>query len=300
MTIDKATTRFAPSPTGYLHLGHAFSALFAAQKASPGGLAANKKVGREAPGGRFIVRIEDIDRTRCRPEFTAAILEDLAWLGLEWEQPVRRQSEHMNDYQAALARLEAQGIIYPCFCTRADIAREIESAGAAPHLTQRMGPDGPIYPGICRRLSLDEAARRKTAGAAFALRLKTDEAMARTGTLTWTDAEAGVVTAQPELFGDVVLARKDTPTSYHLSVTVDDALQGVTLVTRGQDLFAATHIHRLLQALLDLPVPAYHHHSLLTGEDGARLAKRDKAATLRSLREAGRTPAEVRAMVGFA
>lgn len=295
MTRDKAVTRFAPSPTGYLHLGHAYSALFAAKAAGTGGFAANKKDGREAPGGRFIVRIEDIDRTRCRPEFTDAILEDLAWLGLTWEEPVRRQSEHIDDYQAALGRLEAQGLIYPCFCTRADIAREIEGAGAAPH-----GPDGPVYPGICRKLSDDEAAQRKAAGEAFALRLKTDDAMTRTGPLTWTDAEAGVVTAQPELFGDVVLARKDTPTSYHLSVTVDDALQGVTLVTRGQDLFVATHIHRLLQALLGLPTPSYHHHRLLTGEDGARLAKRDKAATLRSLRDTGHTPEQVRAMAEFA
>jgi glutamyl-Q tRNA(Asp) synthetase len=273
-------TRFAPSPTGHLHLGHAYSALFAARSAGP--------------DGRFILRIEDIDRARCRPEFTQAILEDLAWLALSWEQPVRRQSEHMDDYAAALARLEGMGLLYPCFCTRADVAREIAGADTAPH-----GPDGPVYPGICRRLSAAEAAERKTAGAPFALRLKTYEAMTRTGPLTWHDREEGTVEARPDDFGDVVLARKDTPASYHLAVTVDDALQGVTLVTRGRDLFAATHIHRLLQALLDLPVPDHHHHRLLTGAGGERLAKRDKAATLRSLREAGHTPEEVRAMAGF-
>ena len=284
MTIDRVVTRFAPSPTGHLHLGHAFSALFAA--------------GSAQPDGRFLLRIEDIDRTRCRPEFTDAIFADLAWLGLAWEQPARHQSEHMDDYAAALARLAAMGLIYPCFCTRADIAREIAGAGAAPHLAQQTGPDGPIYPGICRGLTEHEGSRRQAAGEPFALRLRMESAIKRAGPLTWTDREAGTVTAAPHLFGDVVLARKDTPTSYHLAVTVDDALQGVTLVTRGQDLFSATHVHRLLQALLDLPTPAYHHHRLLVSASGERLAKRDKAATLRSLREAGRTPAEVRAMVG--
>jgi len=274
------TTRFAPSPTGYLHLGHAYSALFAARAAGT--------------GGRYILRIEDIDRARCRPEFTASILEDLAWLGLRWEQPVRRQSEHMDDYAKALAQLDAMGLIYPCFCTRADIAREIAQSGAAPH-----GPDGPVYTGICRRLSADEAAGHQDAGTAFALRLRMDAAAARAGPLFWRDAEAGEVRARPEMFGDVVLARKDTPASYHLAVTVDDSLQGITLVTRGNDLFAATHIHRLLQALLGLPTPGYHHHRLQVGESGERLAKRDRAATLRSLREAGRTPSEVRAIVGF-
>jgi glutamyl-Q tRNA(Asp) synthetase len=273
-------TRFAPSPTGYLHLGHAFSALFAAQAAGP--------------DGRFILRIEDIDRSRCRPAFTQAILEDLAWLGLAWEVPVRVQSEHMDDYAVALERLDAMGLIYPCFCTRAAIAREIEAAGGAPQ-----GPDGPAYPGTCRSLSGAETAERKAAGLPFALRLRMAEAARRTGPLLWHDDEVGTVTAAPESFGDAVLARKDTPASYHLAVTVDDALQGVTLVTRGRDLFAATHIHRLLQALLGLPTPGYHHHRLLVGDSGERLAKRDKAATLRSLREAGRSPDEVRRMAGF-
>lgn len=273
-------TRFAPSPTGLLHLGHAFSAWFAwhaAQKA----------------GGRFLLRLEDIDRNRCRPEFEAAILEDLAWLGLAWETPVRRQSDHFPDYRRALGQLDARGLIYPCFCTRADIATEINNADAAPH-----GPDGPVYPGTCRHLSWEEAEERKAAGIAFALRLKVDDALAATGPLTWTDLDKGEQRVQAAAFGDVVLARKDTPTSYHLAVTVDDAIQGVTLVTRGEDLFAATHIHRLLQALLDLPVPQYRHHGLLTDADGRRFAKRDKALTLRALREAGTSPPEVWAMAG--
>jgi glutamyl-Q tRNA(Asp) synthetase len=273
-------TRFAPSPTGFLHIGHAYAALFASRAAGP--------------DGQFLLRIEDIDRTRCRPEFTKAILEDLAWLGLEWERPVRVQSEHLDDYAAALARLESMGLIYSCFCTRAEIQREIAGAAAAPH-----GPDGPIYPGTCRDLAAGIVAERKATGAPFALRLRVTDAIACTGHLEWRDAEAGPVTATPQIFGDVVLARKDVPTSYHLAVTVDDALQGISLVTRAKDLFAATHIHRLLQALLDLATPDYHHHRVLVDDSGARLAKRDQAATLRSLRDAGRTPAEVRAMAGF-
>ena len=274
-------TRFAPSPTGELHLGHAHSALFAFAAA------------RDS-GGRFLLRIEDIDPTRCRPEFTDAILADLSWLGLTWEQPVRRQSEHFEVYRAALARLEEMGLLYPCFCTRKDIAREIEGAGNAPH-----GPDGPLYPGHCRSLSPAERADRLAAGHAFALRLHMDDALGRAGELRWHDRDKGEQLARPDLFGDVVLARKDTPTSYHLAVSVDDALQGVTLVTRGEDLFAATHVHRLLQALLDLPPPAYAHHRLLTDEQGRRFAKRDRSLTLRALRQAGRTPQEVRALAGF-
>jgi glutamyl-Q tRNA(Asp) synthetase len=274
-------TRFAPSPTGYLHLGHAHSALTswtAAQRA----------------GGRFLLRIEDIDAGRCRPEFTEAIFEDLAWLGLQWETPVRHQSEHTADYAAALAQLEARGVLYPCFCTRKDIAAEIAAAGQAPH-----GPEGPLYPGTCRGLDMAQRAERIAHGQPYALRLDVARAAALAGPLDWTDARAGRVTAQPELLGDVVLARKDAGTSYHLAVTVDDALQGVTLVTRGEDLFTATHVHRLLQALLDLPTPGYLHHALLRNEAGERLAKRDAAITLRALRDAGRTPAEVRAMAGF-
>jgi glutamyl-Q tRNA(Asp) synthetase len=276
--MANVVTRFAPSPTGYLHLGHAYAALFA------------RAAAREADG-RFLLRIEDIDRTRCKPEFERAIVEDLIWLGVEWDGPVRRQSDHFADYRAALDRLKAMDLIYPCFCTRSDIAAAVD----APH-----GPEGPIYPATCRRLSPHERSARLDAGATYALRLDTQKAVARTGSLVWTDLDAGVVDATPELFGDIVLARKDTPTSYHLSVTVDDHLQGVTLVTRGEDLRAATHVHRLLQALLGLDTPAYRFHKLLTDQAGRRLAKRDSAQTLRSLRENGKTPAEVRALAGFA
>ncbi len=273
-------TRFAPSPTGPLHLGHAHSALFAARAAGP--------------AGRFLLQIEDIDAGRSREEYVAAIEEDLAWLGLAWERPVRRQSRHMADYRAALDRLAGEGLVYPCFCTRAEIQTEIARAGGAPH-----GPDGPAYPGTCRALTEGERAERIASGAAYAVRLDMARATARTGALEWHDRGRGRIAAHPEAFGDVVLARKDTPASYHLAVTVDDAIQGVTLVTRGEDLVPATDIHRLLQALLDLPVPEYHHHLLLTDEAGRRFAKRDRAATLRDLREAGRSPADVRALAGF-
>ncbi|HEV2547644.1 MAG TPA: tRNA glutamyl-Q(34) synthetase GluQRS [Stellaceae bacterium] len=276
--MSSIVTRFAPSPTGLLHLGHAYSALVAWRAA------------REA-GGRFLLRLEDIDRTRCHPQFAAAVLEDLAWLGLDWDGGVRVQSEHFGDYEAALDRLDVAGLIYPCFCTRAAIAAEIARAGAAPH-----GDDGPLYPGTCRTLATEERLRRIAAGESFALRLDMAKALARTGPLDWEEEGHGIIVAEPERLGDVVLARKDAPTSYHLAVTVDDALQGVTLVTRGADLFTATHIHRLLQALLDLPTPRYRHHALRTDASGHRYAKRDKALTLRALREAGRTPAEVRAM----
>ncbi|CAA7621249.1 tRNA glutamyl-Q(34) synthetase GluQRS [Magnetospirillum sp. UT-4] len=274
-------TRFAPSPTGLLHLGHAFSALVAHGRA-------------RAAGGRFLVRIEDIDPGRCRPDFEAAILADLAWLGLDWDGPVRRQSAHLDDYRDALARLDGLGLLYPCFCTRRDIQDEVARAGHAPH-----GPDGVLYPGTCRRLGAAERRERMDSGAPYALRLDVAAAVALAGPLGWRDEEAGVVAATPEIFGDVVLARKDVPTSYHLAVTVDDALQDVTLVTRGADLFAATHVHRLLQALLELPVPAYAHHRLLTDPSGRRYAKRDRALTLAALREAGRSPGEVRTMAGF-
>ena len=272
-------TRFAPSPTGYLHLGHAYSALFAARAVAE-------------CGGRFLLRIEDIDRGRCRAEFEAAIFEDLAWLGLAWETPVRRQSAHFEDYAAALGKLADAGLTYPCFCTRRDIQAEIDAAGGAPH-----GPDGPVYPGTCRHLSRAAREDRIGAGEAHAIRLDMESATNRTGPLTWTDAAAGTVTANPARFGDVVLARKDTPTSYHLAVTLDDHVQGVTLVTRGTDLFEATDVHRLLQALLNLDVPGYHHHPLLTDTDGKRFAKRDKSLTLRELRASGKAAEEVVAMM---
>jgi glutamyl-Q tRNA(Asp) synthetase len=274
-------TRFAPSPTGYLHLGHAFSALFAFAAA-----------GRH--GGRFLLRIEDIDATRCRPEFEAAIFEDLRWLGLEWPDKVRRQSEHMDEYRACIARLEALGMVYPCFCTRAEIKAEIARAGAAPH-----GPEGPIYPGTCRARSADERQAKVDSGLPYALRLDTAKAAHHAGDLAWHDQERGRVAAEPLAFGDVVIARKETPTSYHLAVTHDDHLQGVTLVTRGADLFAATHLHRLLQALFGWTTPDYHHHRIIAGDDGVRLAKRAGAPALRELRARGVTPAEVRRMVGI-
>ena len=274
-------TRFAPSPTGLLHLGHAHSALFAWWLA-------------QTAGGRFLLRIEDIDQGRCRPEFEAAILEDLAWLGLTWEAAPRRQSDHLADYRCALDRLAAQGLLYPCFCTRKEIQAEIARAGSAPH-----GPDGPLYPGICRALSAGERARRIARGEPHALRLDMTLAMAAAGPLTWEDLAAGPQQADPARFGDVVLARKDIATSYHLAVTLDDADQGVTLVTRGRDLFEASHVHRLLQALLDLPVPRWHHHDLLADDTGRRLAKRHDALSIRALRENGLTPAEVRAEAGF-
>ena len=276
-----AATRFAPSPTGYLHVGHAYAALFAEAAA-------------RAVDGRFIVRIEDIDVGRCRPCFDAGILKDLGWLGLIWEEPVRRQSEHLDDYAAALDELRSLGLLYPCFCTRKDIQAEIAAAGQAPH-----GPDGPLYPGTCRVLAPGERERRIDEGSPFALRLDMGKATALAGALSWQVLDGAAIEARPRVFGDVVLARKDIPTSYHLSVTVDDHLQGITLVTRGEDLYQATHVHRLLQALLGLKTPLYEHHRLLVGETGRRLAKRDQGLTLRALRQAGRTPAEVRRMAGY-
>jgi len=272
-------TRFAPSPTGLLHLGHAHAALFA---------------WHAAKDGLCLLRIEDIDIARCRPEFEAAIEEDLTWLGLEWERPVRRQSAQMADYGAALGRLEAAGLLYPCFCTRKEIRDEIARAGRAPH-----GPEGPLYPGTCRALAPAERQARVAGGEPHALRLDVARAGALAGPLTWRDRARGEIAADPATLGDVVLARKEVPASYHLTVTLDDAVQGVTLVTRGEDLFHASHIHRLLQALLGLPVPEWHHHGLLTDEAGARLAKRHDALSIRHLRETGKSPAEVRAMAGF-
>jgi glutamyl-Q tRNA(Asp) synthetase len=276
-------TRFAPSPTGYLHIGHAFAAIAA----------------RDA-GDRFLVRIEDIDQTRCRPEFEAAIFEDLTWLGLDWERPVLRQSERFDAYRAALAQLEARHLVYPCFCTRAEIAAEIARACEAPH-----GPEGPIYPGTCRHLSEDDRKARIASGAPYALRLDVAKAAGRMMELTFEErghgphGEHGGITVDPLLFGDIVLARKETPASYHLSVVVDDAFQGVTLVTRGNDLFAATHIQRLLRALLDLPQPAYAHHKLLLGLQGRKFSKRDHTVTLRDLRAQGVTPDQIRERLGL-
>lgn len=274
-------TRFAPSPTGHLHLGHAHAALFAWRAA-------------HADAGRFLLRIEDIDPGRCRPEFERAIFEDLAWLGLSWEQPVVRQSERSATYGAALEQLDALGVLYPCFCTRGEIQAEIARASGAPH-----GPDGPLYPGTCHHLTPAQRLARLAAGTPHALRLDVAAAFRRTGPLTWFDRVSGRHVARPERLGDVVLSRKEAVGSYHLCVTVDDAAQGVTLVTRGVDLAPATHVHRLLQSLLGLPVPEWHHHGLLTDATGRRLAKRDRALTLRALRAEGVRPAEVRARAGF-
>ncbi|QAZ67835.1 tRNA glutamyl-Q(34) synthetase GluQRS [Solidesulfovibrio carbinolicus] len=270
-------TRFAPSPTGLLHLGHAYSALAAHEAASKA-------------GGRFLLRIEDIDPGRCKPEFSLALMEDLRWLGLTWEEPVRFQSQHMADYTAALGRLQAMGLVYPCFCTRSEI-----QALAAP---QENDVEGPVYPGACRHLA-ETARAALAADRPCVWRLDMARACAQAGDLVWHDARRGEVRADPARFGDVVLARKDVPTSYHLSVVVDDAQQGVSLVTRGEDLFAATDVHRLLQALLSLPTPRYRHHTLMRDASGRRYAKRDKALTLRALRQAGKTPQDVRSMVGF-
>jgi glutamyl-Q tRNA(Asp) synthetase len=289
---DTVVTRFAPSPTGLLHLGHAYAALFAERAA--------RQAAGEA-GGRFLLRIEDIDRGRCRQAYEAAIAEDLGWLGLAWEQPVVRQSERFSAYRRALDRLGELGLLYPCFCTRKDIQAEIARAGQAPH-----GPDGPLYPGTCRALGEDERRAKIAAGRPYALRLDVAAAAAAAtveGSLTWIEHGRGLegqaVPAEPEIHGDVVLARKDVPTSYHLAVTLDDAEQGVTLVTRGADLAPATHVHRLLQALLDLPVPHWHHHGLVEDAAGRRLAKRDDALAIRTLRDQGLSPAEVRRMAGF-
>ncbi|MBI3676373.1 MAG: tRNA glutamyl-Q(34) synthetase GluQRS [Proteobacteria bacterium] len=288
---DMVVTRFAPSPTGYLHLGHAFAALTAFEAA---------KASAKSCDGRFVLRIEDIDRSRCRYEYEAAILDDLAWIGLSWEWPCLRQSERFEAYRAALASLNAQGLLYPCFCTRKDIAEEIARAVEAPH-----GPEGPHYPGTCRALSQEERARNIASGIPYAMRLDVTSAAARAGDLTFEEggagpnAERGTIKVEPNLFGDIVLARKDAPAAYHLAVVVDDAFQGVTLVTRGNDLFAATHVQRLLQALLGLPEPAYAHHRLILDEQGKKFSKRDSSVTLRALRERGATPEQTRKLIDF-
>ena len=283
--------RFAPSPNGYLHLGHAYSALL------------NFDMAREI-GGRLLLRIEDIDAARCRPEYEAAIYEDLAWLGLSWQSPARRQSEHFDDYGAAVAKLEAAGLVYPSFESRSEIAAlvaERERAGRWPR-----DPDGvPLYPGRARKMPAAERERRLRDGEPYALRLAMDAAVARAGVLTWTETgagpqtQSGLVAAVPQMWGDVIIARKEVPTSYHLAVAVDDALQGVTEVVRGQDLFFSTSIHRLLQAMLGLPEPIYHHHKLIVDAAGQKLSKSNAATSLRELRATGASPADVRRMVGL-
>ena len=279
-------TRFAPSPTGRLHKGHAFSALTAWRAA--------KDV-----GGRFVLRIEDIDPTRCRPEFEAGIYEDLTWLGLDWETPVRRQSDHLADYAAVVEALNRRRLLYRCFRTRKEI---LDAIGDAPHGPAEAARPGP-HPA-------EEEARLLSEERPFAWRLSLDRAKEALGGAAWDalsfieegsgpDGETGVIKARPETAGDVVLARKDAGTAYHLAVTHDDALQGISHVIRGQDLFEATHIQRLIQALMDWPAPVYRHHRLLAGPDGRRYAKRDRSVTLAELREGGLTPEALRAELGF-
>ncbi|MDH5771979.1 MAG: tRNA glutamyl-Q(34) synthetase GluQRS, partial [Rhodospirillaceae bacterium] len=280
-----------PSPTGPLHLGHAMAAIYAFDMA--------REYGTD---GRFLLRMEDIDTARTRPEFEQAIFTDLEWLGLEWETPVRRQSEHMADYASALRQLDEMGLLYPCFCTRGEIQAEIERSQTAPHMPTGAseGPDGPLYPGTCLKLGEDLAKEKMAAQVPYALRLNMQKALSMVADpLMWTDTIKGEIKAAPEIFQDVVLARKDVPTSYHLAVSVDDHLQGVNMVTRGEDLFSATHVHRLIQALLRLDVPTYSHHGLVSDNNGQRLAKRDKATTLKTLRESGYTPTDIRNMVGL-
>ena len=291
--MSRPVFRFAPSPNGHLHLGHAFSALTAYEAA-------------RALGARFMLRIEDIDTARCRPEFTQAIFEDLAWLGLEWEEPVRRQSEHFDDYAKALARLDAAGLLYPCYATRGEIAAAVARRERAGEAWPR-DPDGaPLYPGLHRGLGPIERAALEAQGRRPALRLKTDEAIGRAGTgLAWRElgpdptGAAERVEARPQAWGDVVLARRDVPTSYHLAVVVDDALQGVTHVVRGRDLYQATAVHRLLQRLLALPEPVYRHHRLILDGQGRKLSKSAGDTALRELRSAGATPADIRRLVGL-
>ena len=276
--MSAIVTRFAPSPTGLLHIGHVFSAL------------EGWRLARDN-AGRFLLRIEDIDQARCRDTYTQAIHEDLAWLGLDWDGEVRRQSDHLDAYASVLGELRARRLVYPCFCTRREIAREVERASAAPH-----GPLGLIYPGTCRSLDSAQAEARLEAGDSHAWRLDVARSMEETGPLAWRTFDGRTIPVDAGSIGDVVLARKDIPTSYHLAVTHDDHLQGVTVVTRGDDLAPATHVHCLIRGLMGWREPLHHHHRLLRGKDGRRHAKRDRSVTIRSLREAGLAPEEVLAM----
>ena len=276
-------TRFAPSPTGFLHLGHAYAAWTA----------------REA-GEHFLLRIEDLDTSRCRETFVSALLEDLSWLGLTWHEPVLRQSQRFSLYRQYLATLEAMQLLYPCFCTRKEIAQEIARSAEAPH-----GAEGALYPGTCKRLTPATREAKIKSGASYALRLDVEKAAALAGPLTFIEhgespeRQQGSIAVVPGLFGDIVLSRKDMPASYHLAVVADDAESGVTLVTRGNDLFAATHAQRLLQALLALPVPSYAHHRLILDEDGSKFSKRNEGVTLRSLRQSGASSDDIRKRLGL-
>jgi glutamyl-Q tRNA(Asp) synthetase len=289
--VTQPVFRFAPSPNGRLHLGHAYSALLNAELAA-------------RSGGRFLLRIEDIDPTRCRPEFEQAIYDDLAWLGLAWEEPVRRQSEHIVEYAARLDELRSRGLVFPCFCSRRAIAAAVSAREAETATPWRRDPDGaPLYPGICRDLGAAEAGRRTAAGAAPAWRLDIAAALAASPQLAYRrlapDAAESVVAARPERWGDAVMARKEVPTSYHLSVVLDDAVQGVTHVVRGQDLEAATDLHVLLQDLLHLPTPRYRHHPLIRDSEGDKLSKSLLSESLAELRGRGVSAAEVRRRLGF-
>jgi glutamyl-Q tRNA(Asp) synthetase len=271
-----SVTRFAPSPTGYLHLGHAFAAIVAREN-----------------GEHFHLRIEDLDQGRAREEYIAAIFEDLRWLGLSWEEPVPRQSQRMAAYRAALETLAAEGLVYPCFCTRKEIAEEIARAGEAQH-----AEDGPLYPGTCRALSQQAREEAVASGKPYVQRLDVAKAAAMVGPLSFIEY-GNLRVADPARFGDIVLARKDVPAAYHLAVVVDDAFQGVTLVTRGEDLLPATHVQRLLQALLALPEPHYAHHRLILDDSGRKFSKRDQAVTLRARRAAGATPQDILDRLGL-
>ncbi|HEY8007496.1 MAG TPA: tRNA glutamyl-Q(34) synthetase GluQRS [Methylocella sp.] len=281
-SFSSGVFRFAPSSNGYLHLGHAYSAMLNFLLAGAG-------------GGRFLLRIEDIDRERCRPEFEAAIYEDLAWLGLTWETPVRRQAEHFDAYAGALAKLTAQGLTYPCFCSRREIMDAVAGRAGWPR-----DPDGsPFYPGTCKHLSRSELQRRISAGEPAALRINMEAATVKVGRpLIWReigpDLQSREIAGEPSLWGDATLSRKDIPASYHIAVVVDDALQGVTDVVRGEDLYLATGLHRLLQSLLDLPVPSYRHHTLLRDASGLKLSKSSRAKPIRAFREEGLSAAAVR------
>lgn len=274
-------TRFAPSPTGFLHLGHAFSALFAAREA-------------ERIGGRFLLRIEDIDRGRARPEFEEAIWQDLAWLGLAWEEPVRRQSDHFDFYAELVHVLEEGGVAFPCFQTRKSIASLIDSDLNAPH-----GPDGPVFFSPDKAIPPAEARRRIDAGEPYSIRLDAQKAARLVGDLSFTDLARGTIAVDPLIGGDIVLARKDAPVAYHLAVVADDALQGISLVTRGEDLLPACHVQRVLQVLLGLPEPQYHHHRLILDDQGRRFSKRDQAVTIKALRDSGVGPDALRRRLGW-
>lgn len=281
--------RFAPSPNGLLHLGHAYSALL------------NSKLAHDL-GGRFLLRIEDIDTVRCRPDLVAACLEDLAWLGVSWEEPVLRQSDRFDRYRTVLTGLEQRGLVYPCFCSRKDIATDVADRERRDGAAWLRDPDGvPLYPGLCRALGSDQMMCRRDSGASFALRLDLASALAAIPArdLSWQEAGAGRIAADPSAWGDVVLGRKDVPTSYHLAVVLDDAEQGVSDVVRGQDLFAATSVHRLLQVLLGLPEPRYRHHALIRDDSGQKLAKSRTSTPLRQLRAEGWRAADVREALGF-